>query len=253
MRPIRTVIPGILLTLLLVALSACGKGAAPSGTSHPPTPSTPSTPATASTAASPSPTAAAPVNTPGAAETVLSSRVSYPWHWPNDVNTPANIQHSYPVPPLPQVIAIGAGDHPGGTGQRPYDRMSFTFSTAFPSYQIRFVSKLVSDPSGRAIPLAGDGVLQVTFHQAQGHAASGAPSIVTQPPAGLGLVRMVRWAPAGDFEGVLTYGIGIAWPNPRSNPQFAVRAIEVEQVTAQGQHRYIVAIDIDATSASGQH
>jgi len=32
-----------------------------------------------------------------------------------------------------------------------------------------------------------------------------------------------------------------------------VRAIEVEQVTAQGQHRYIVAIDIDATSASGQH
>ena len=55
---------------------------------------------------------------------------------------------------------------------------------------------------------------------------------------------MVSWAQAGDFQGVLTYGIGIAWPNP----QFAVRTIEVERITAQGQHLYIVALDIDATS-----
>ena len=53
---------------------------------------------------------------------------------------------------------------------------------------------------------------------------------------------MASWAPAGDFEGVVTYGIGIAWPNPQSNPQVGVRAIEVERVTASGQHRYLVAI-----------
>jgi hypothetical protein len=87
----------------------------------------------------------------------------------------------------------------------------------------------------------------VTFREAQAHTASGRSSVVSQPPARLGLSRMVSWAQAGDFEGVLTYGIGIAWPNPQSNPQFAVRAMEVEKVTAQGQHVYVVAIDIEAT------
>lgn len=253
MRPIRVVVPGTLLLLVLAVLTACGTSAAPPRTSRPPSPAAS---ATAGGPASPSPTAAAPAQPTGPAgpaEAVLSSRVAYPWHWPNDAGSPANIQHSYPVPPLPQVVAIGAGDHPGGAAERPYNRMSFTFSSAFPSYRIQFAGRLVGDPSGRAIPLAGDGVLTVTFRQAQAHTASGAPSVVTQPPARLGFSRMVSWAPAGDFEGVVTYGIGIAWPNPHSNPQFSVRAIEVEKVTASGQHRYIVAIDIDATPAGGLH
>jgi hypothetical protein len=106
---------------------------------------------------------------------------------------------------------------------------------------------------GRVIPLAGDGVLGVTFRQAQAHTSSGQPSMVSQPPAHLGYSRMVCWAPAGDFEGVLTYGIGIAWPVRHSNPQLAVRTTEVEKVTDHGQHRYIVAIDVDTSSASSQH
>lgn len=57
---------------------------------------------------------------------------------------------------------------------------------------------------------------------------------------------MVGYALGGDFEGVLTYGTGITSPVPRSNPQVAVRAYEVETVTTSGQHRYTVAIDIDA-------
>ena len=59
---------------------------------------------------------------------------------------------------------------------------------------------------------------------------------------------MAGYARGGDFEGVLTYGIGITWPVPDSNPQIAVRAYEVETATASGQHRYTVAIDIDATN-----
>ena len=58
--------------------------------------------------------------------------------------------------------------------------------------------------------------------------------------------RMVDWAQGGDFEGVLAYGIGIAPPVPHSNPQFPVRTIEAEKVNAQGQHLYIVAIDVTA-------
>jgi hypothetical protein len=56
---------------------------------------------------------------------------------------------------------------------------------------------------------------------------------------------MTDFAQAGDFEGVLTYGIGVTRPVLQSNPQTLVRAYEVETVTPAGQHRYVVAIDID--------
>lgn len=55
-----------------------------------------------------------------------------------------------------------------------------------------------------------------------------------------------RLCPGGDYEGVLSYGIGYTRAAPLSNPQTYVRAYEVETVTAAGQHRYVVAIDINA-------
>ena len=198
----------VIPVLVLGALAGCGSSSAPPGaaTPTPPSPSgsppAPSSPAPVTTA---SPTAPAPTTR------VVSFRVSYPWHWPGDVNRPGQVQHSYPVPPLPRLSGIGAGEHPAQQGERAYDRMSFTFTTAFPGYQFTFTKALVADPSGKPVN------------------------------------RMVSWAPAGDFEGVVTVGIGISGPSPQSNPQLAVRATEVEKVTAQGQHLYVVAIDIDAT------
>ena len=149
---------------------------------------------------------------------MVSSTVSYPWHWPNDVNQPGQVQHSYPVPPLPRLIAIGAGSHPAQQGERAYDRMSFTFTTAFPGYQFTFTKALVADPSGKPVKLAGNGVLKVTFRLAQAHTASGRSSIAVQPPAQLGLSRMASWAQAGDFEGVVTFGIGVTWPSSAVEP-----------------------------------
>jgi len=72
--------------------------------------------------------------------------------------------------------------------------------------------------------------------------------VSSRPARNIGYPRMTDFTQAGDFEGTLTYGIGITRPIPASNPQFAVRAYEVEQVTATGQHRYVVAIDVDATN-----
>lgn len=247
MKAIRTARAGALLALALAVtgLAACGHNAAPSaGTASPSPPVSDSV--TTAPAPQPSTTQSAAATAPS--ERVIFSRVSYPWHWPNDVNRPGRIGHAYSVPPVPRLIAIAAGDHPGDPGERPYNRMSFTFTTAFPSYQFRFVNTLVSDPSGRPVPLQGNGMLEVTFRQAQAHTSSGRSSVVTQPPGYLGYNRMVASAPAGDFEGVLTYGIGIASPVPHSNPQFPVRAIEVEKVSPQGQHLYIVAIDVAAST-----
>ncbi len=41
--------------------------------------------------------------------------------------------------------------------------MSFTFTRAFPSYHLEWVSKLVSDASGKVVPLAGTDVLKIVF------------------------------------------------------------------------------------------
>lgn len=244
--------------LVLAAVGACGSSSPPAGaapttlpaTSSPaqPSPTGPSTTPTPTpsrtTPTTPSPTSPAPAPT-----RVVLSRVAYAWHWPNDVAKPGGVSHTTAVPPVPELVRIGAGDHPAAQGERAFNRMSFTFDTGFPSYHFEFVNQLVADGSGKIIPLAGNGVLRIVFNVAQAHTASGtASTIVSQPSRHLGLSRMVDYVQAGDFEGYLSYGIGVASPVANSNPQFAVRAYEVETVTASGQHLYTVALDIDATT-----
>jgi hypothetical protein len=179
---------------------------------------------------------------------VLSFRLAYPWHWPNDVARPGQVTHASAAPPVPELVQIRAGSHPAAPGDRAYDRISFTFTSAFPSYHIQFVPQLVSDGSGKVIPLGGQGVLRVVFSGAQAHTADGTKSsVISQPAPGIGLPRMTDYALGGDFEGVLSYGIGITWPAGHAGQQLPVRAYEQETVTG-GQHRYTVAIDIDASN-----
>ncbi len=186
---------------------------------------------------------------PSGSGSVSSFKLAYPWHWPNDTARPGHVTHASAVPPVPELVQIKVGSHPAASGERAYNRISFTFTSAFPSYQIAFANKLVSDGSGKVIPLGGQGVLKIVFTGAQAHTADGTKSsIISQPSSVIGFQRMTDYAQAGDFEGVLTYGIGISWPVVHSNPQFPVRAYE-EETVAGGQHRYIVAIDVDASSA----
>jgi hypothetical protein len=124
--------------------------------------------------------------------------------------------------------------------------MSFTFTRAFPSYRFEW-AELTGDASGHMVPLRGTDTLKIVFTQAQAHSADGTRStIVSQPGRPIGYPWMTDFAQAGDFEGVLTYGIGVTRPVLQSNPQTLVRAYEVETVTPAGQHRYVVAIDINA-------
>ena len=252
MKSVRTAVAGAALTIAVVPVTLAGCG------SQPATPAATPSPSSTPTAMAPaSPGAPAPTHTPGPGATspapsirVISSRLAYPWHWPNDPARPGRVAHSYPVPPVPELVRISVGYHPGEHGQLPYNRMSFTFTRAFPSYHFEWASQLVSDASGTVIALAGTDVLKVVFTQAGAHSADGTRStIVSQPGRPIGYQSMTDYAQAGDYEGVLTYGIGYTRAVPLSNPQTAVRAYEVETVTAAGQHRYVVAIDINA----GQH
>ena len=188
----------------------------------------------------------APSASPGS---VLSFKLAYPWHWPNDTARPGHVSHASTVPPVPELVQIKVGSHPATSGERAYNRISFTFTSAFPSYQIAFASNLVSDGSGQVIPLGGQGVLKVVFTGAQAHTADGTKSsVISQPSSVIGFQRMTDYAQAGDFEGVLSYGIGITWPAGHASQQLPVRAYE-EETVAGGQHRYIVAIDVDASNA----
>jgi hypothetical protein len=91
-------------------------------------------------------------------------------------------------------------------------------------------------------------VLSIVFNHAQAHTTDGtASTIVSQPPAHLGLSRMASYASAGDFEGRVSFGIDIAYPIQQSNPQIEVRVVQVAYANAQGQHRYVVAFDVDST------
>lgn len=233
--------------LVLASGNGCASGppvvgASPSvtGTLSP----TASTPVTAT----PVPAPSAPFATPAPSTRIVLSRVAYGWRWPN-ADGPARITHTYRVPPVPELVQIGVGDHSRDPGERPYNRISFVFTTVFPSYRFEFVDQLTADPGDEPIALGGQGVLEIVFTQAQAHIADGSgSSIVSQPARRLGLARMVDYARAGDFEGVLTYGVGIAQPIAHSNPQFPVRVYEVERVGADGRHLYTVAFDVDATA-----
>jgi hypothetical protein len=247
MKSVRTAVAAAALSIAVVPVTLAGCG------SQPATPA--ATPSSTPTATAPaSPGAPAPTHTPGPGATspppsirVISSRLAYPWHWPNEPARPGRVTHSYPVPPVPELVQISVGYHPGEHGQLPYSRMSFAFTQAFPSYHFEWVTQLVSEASGTVVPLAGTDVLKVVFDQAQAHSADGTRStIVSQPGRPIGYPSMTDYARAGDYEGVLTYGIGYTRAVLLSNPQTYVRAYEVEVVTAAGQHRYVVAIDINA-------
>src|SRR2546421_441992 len=137
---------------------------------------------------------------PGGGPSVVSGRTAYAWRWPN-AEGPGLVKHAYPVPPVPQLVAVEVGNHPNDPGERPYNRMSFTFTTTFPTYTFQYVSQLTSDARGQVVPLEGQTVLRILFKQAQAHTDGGGSSVTSGPPAHLGLSRMVSYAQAGDVEG----------------------------------------------------
>ena len=238
------------LTLLLV-LTACTPPAPPPATSQPASP--PAT-ATASPTASPSPSATGDADEtapPQPGDKVISSTVTHDWSVPGPA-APFHTDHENPVPiapppapPLPALYAIGAGQH--STDTPPYDQLSFRFTGGFPSYDVEVVPELIADASGMPIPMPGTGsILEVTFRGAQSHTADGTASTVTSAPApAIGYQALTSYAQSGDFEGVLSYGIGVGQPMS-TVPETKVRVYEVEKID-QGQHLYVVAIQLDAT------
>jgi hypothetical protein len=247
--------PGAWVLALLLALPACTPSGPPSGQSSQPGTNPASSPPVSSPAAAA--TTAPPGDTdetgpPQSGDKVIATRIALDWSWPGPGRT-FKAAHQNPVPiapppaaPLPTLYAIGAGQHPAETP--PYDQLSFRFNGGFPSYDLEFVPELLADGSGLPVPLPGAGaILKVVFRGAQAHAADGTSSTVkSAPPQSIGYRALTGYAQGGDFEGVLSYGIGVGKPMG-TVPETRVRVYEVEKIQ-QGQHLYVVAIQLDTTA-----
>lgn len=102
------------------------------------------------------------------------------------------------------LVAIRTAHHPG------YDRMVFQFSGRLPDYRsVRWTDALYYDASGARAVVQGDAFLRVVLRYAVGHDASGR-STYGPTTQGFSLPGYVQLKALGDFEGVLTFGVGVA-------------------------------------------
>jgi len=110
--------------------------------------------------------------------------------------TPAGAQST------PTLVDVRAGRHPG------VDRVVFEFQGAVPEHHVRYVDQLVEDGSGAPVSVAGSADLEVVFQGANAHTAAGAPT-VSPRRLSPGLTAVKEVAQIGDFEAVVSYGIGL--------------------------------------------
>jgi hypothetical protein len=100
-----------------------------------------------------------------------------------------------------ELFAIATGCHPT------FDRFVIRARLATPGYDVRYVNKVVADASGKTVSLLGTKRIHVIIRKARGHTSGGTnllPSVLTPLCPNL---RQVKGA--GDFEGVVSFGIGL--------------------------------------------
>lgn len=91
-----------------------------------------------------------------------------------------------------------------------FDRLVFDFEGPAPGVQVQYVDQLLEDGSGNPVPLRGRAVVQIVIHPAVAHRDDGTSTLTGPLPDLTGFAAFRQVADAGDFEAVLTWGIGVA-------------------------------------------
>jgi len=233
------------ISLILSVLILTGGCTGESSTDRPPVdpaPTTvaPTTDGTSSGTATEDPDTG-PATRPPTDSATSRSRIAYPWGVPT---APAQVSHPNrvpvappPAPPLPYLVRIEAGDHPDDDPS--YSRITFTFRGGFPTYHLEYVAAVRAEGNNEAIPLPGNAFLRVRFVQAQAHDERGISTVTTSPRPELGYRTLLGYGFAGDFEGYLTYGLGLRVPAD-SDQALPVRAVEVTRPDGT----FTVAVDV---------
>jgi hypothetical protein len=88
-----------------------------------------------------------------------------------------------------------------------YDRFVIRVASGTPGYDVRYVSRVVADPSGKLVPLQGSKRIRVVIRQARGHTQAGTNLLPASSTPLCSNLRQVK--KAGDFEGVVSFGLGL--------------------------------------------
>jgi hypothetical protein len=130
----------------------------------------------------------------------------------------------------PTLVDVRAGRHPG------FDRVVFEFRGAVPEHRIAYVDQLVQDGSGNPVSVAGAADLEVVFQGANAHNEDGSPTISPRRFSP-GLTAVKEVTQLGDFEAVVSYGIGVDRRRP------------LKVTTLSGPSRLV--IDVSTAAAGG--
>lgn len=102
----------------------------------------------------------------------------------------------------PVLVDVRAAHHPG------YDRVVFEYTGKGPSsYSVKYVDELIQDASGRRMAIAGRAILQVTMRDVDAHTVAGEVPVPTR--LAFALKNVTTTVRSGDFEAVVSYGIGL--------------------------------------------
>lgn len=122
---------------------------------------------------------------------------------PKTKGTKGTVKRSLTAAPVALLKQVRGASHVG------FDRVVFEFDGPLPvSHSIEEVPEITGDPSGITIPVIGKSFLSVTLSGANGHDEDG--NIFTSAVTTLGLPNVIQVVRAGDFEAVLSFGIGLA-------------------------------------------
>jgi hypothetical protein len=173
--------------VLLIATAGCSGGTSPA-------PASPSV-GTSSAAATPGRPSASPSL---AGAPTAGDRTG----WPTGPTSVARSQ----TPPARLVSLRAARDVENGVG---FDRLVLEFTGGVPGYSARYVSQVIEPGSGSPLPLAGPADFEIVLHPADAHDDTGSPTVSgIVDTSGLATVHQV--ALAGDFEGYVHIGVGLA-------------------------------------------
>jgi hypothetical protein len=111
-------------------------------------------------------------------------------------------------PVVPTLTQVSATHHAG------YDELVFQFRGGVPAkYSARYVSQVIRDASGLPVNVVGSALLQVRFTPAAGHNQRGIVTYGAMQRT-YALPELIQVVNSGDFESVLSFGVGLAQKAP---------------------------------------
>jgi hypothetical protein len=162
---------------------------------------------------------------------LLASACSAAAHSPRGATTPRARPAAEDAADRTQPATERGGSQPGATPAAPsaayltavtvgthssFDRVVFQFAGGLPGYRAGYVAAVWQDARGTPVPLPGQAFLRVVFHPAsqvrQNPSGSPATTRTYTGPSTLSpyYPTLLQVSTAGDFEGHLSFGIGLS-------------------------------------------